>query len=382
MIMKIKEFDRLEKKINGQNFHESYGNINKVLKGLSYFGHIASIFLAFFMLSKILLGVMDSLVMVYIVTIIALSAIELLKRDIFTKFTRIYLKLRTFGKDVMPLFLLSVFIIGISFYSSLKGAGEYSSKSDKIEKDFALLDKKFEDSITKVYQKKIDIIDKEKNIKQEAVRILYSQQSELNNLALSGSLTKDQKKLLRAIPAQIKALEEENRPYVESKEGDIKKLVVERDGKIKEHNSKTKKESDKRKKDNSSNSIAFIIFSTLIEISILAGVYFNDYYDFRSYREKRDQLERDPGFRKWKLYTAMLEVVYTEETKMNQKLPSNKGIIDLCKMADIIVLPKDVTEFLKTMSSIGVIKVSGSAKYINKVREQAFESLDKYFNIE
>lgn len=380
--MKIKDFDKLEKKLNGQNFHESYGNINKVMTGLSYFGHIASIFLAFFMLSKILFGVMDNSIMVYVVTVIALSAVELLKRDIFHKFSVLYLKLRTFGKDVMPLFLLSVTIIGISFYSSLKGAGEYSSKGDKIQSDFEKVNKKFEDSITKVYIPKIELVNKDKNMKQEAVRVLYNQQSELNELALSGTLTKDQKKLLKSLPSQIKALENENKPYVDSKEKEIKGLEAERDKIIKDHHSKSKSDAEKKKKDNSSNSVAFIIFSTLIEISILAGVYFNDYYDVRSYREKRNQLEKDPNFQKWKLYNQILEVIYTEDTKMNQKLPSNKGLIDLCKMNDIIVLPKDMTNFLKTMISLGIIKSSGSTKYISKTREQSFESLSKHYGVE
>lgn len=380
--MKIKDFDKLEKKLNGQNFHESYGNINKVMTGLSYFGHIASIFLAFFMLSKILFGVMDNSIMVYVVTVIALSAVELLKRDIFHKFSVLYLKLRTFGKDVMPLFLLSVTIIGISFYSSLKGAGEYSSKGDKIQSDFEKVNKKFEDSITKVYIPKIELVNKDKNMKQEAVRVLYNQQSELNELALSGTLTKDQKKLLKSLPSQIKALEDENKPYVDSKEKEIKGLEAERDKIIKDHHSKSKSDAEKKKKDNSSNSVAFIIFSTLIEISILAGVYFNDYYDVRSYREKRNQLEKDPNFQKWKLYNQILEVIYTEDTKMNQKLPSNKGLIDLCKMNDIIVLPKDMTNFLKTMISLGIIKSSGSTKYISKTREQSFESLSKHYGVE
>lgn len=380
--MKIKDFDRLEKKLNGQNFHESYGNINRVMTGLSYFGHIASIFLAFFMLSKILLGVMENKAVVYVVTVIILAAVELLKRDIFHKFSVLYLKLRGFTKDVMPLFLLSVTIIGISFYSSIKGAGEYSSKSDKIESDFEKINKKYEDSITKVYVPLLDAVNKDKNMKQEAVRVLYNQQSELNNLALSGSLTKDQKKLLKSLPAQIKSLEEENRPYVVLKENELKKLEKERDGKIKEHHEKSKKESEKKKSDNSTNSIAFIIFSTLIEISILAGVYFNDYYDVRSYREKREQLEKDPSFQKWKLYNQILEIVYIEETRINEKLPSNKGIMEMCKLNDIIVLPKDVTEFLKTMATLGIIKVSGSTRYVNKLRDQAFEILSKHFNIE
>ena len=177
-------------------------------------------------------------------------------------------------------------------------------------------------------------------------------------------------------------MENKLKPFSYEKNLEIKDLEKERDTKISEHHKKTKKESEKKKSDNSSNSIAFIIFSTLIEISILAGVYFNDYYDFRSYREKRAQLEKDPNFQKWKLYSQILEVIYTEETKMNQKLPSNKSIIDLCKMNDIIVLPKDVTDFLKTLASIGIIKVSGSARYISKIREQSIEVLTKHFGVE
>ena len=352
------------------------------MTGLSYFGHVASIFLAFFMLSNILLGVMENHAVVYVVTVIILSAIELLKRDIFHKFSVMYLKLRAFTKDVMPLFLLSVTIIGISFYSSIKGAGEYSSKGEMIQKDFDKLNKQFEDSITKVYSVKIEDIEKEKGLKEKPLLVLYKQQTELGELALKGSLSRDQKKLEKTLPAKIKELEDKNKSFIDDKKKEILDVVKERDVKITEHHKKTKKDSEKKKSDNSTNSLAFIIFSTLIEISILAGVYFNDYYDVRSYREKRAQLEKDPSFQKWKLYNQMLEVIYTEETKMNQKLPSNKGIIEMCKMNEIIVLPKDVTEFLKTMSSMGVVKVSGSTRYINKVREQAFEILGKHFNID
>lgn len=380
--MKIKDFDKLEKRLNGQNFHESYGNINKVMTGLSYFGHVASIFLAFFMLSKILLGVMENLVVVYAVTVIILSAIELLKRDIFHKFSVLYLKLRAFTKDVLPLFFLSVTIIGISFYSSIKGAGEYSHKGDKIDQDFKTINKNFEDSVAKIYQPKVDVKEKEKATKEKALTFLYDQQRELNALALSEELSPTKKKLLKAIPAQIKALEADNKPFIDQKNSEIKVIKDEWGTVVKKHHDETKKESRKKKSDNSSNSIAFIIFSTLIEISILAGVYFNDYYDVRSYREKRAQLEKDPNFQKWKLYNQILEVIYTEDTKMNQKLPSNKGIIDTCKMNEIIVLPKDVTNFLKTLTSLGIIKVSGSTRYVNKVREQAFEILSKHFNID
>ena len=380
--MKIDDFEKLENKINNQNFHESYKTLNWVMITLSYFGHLASIFLAFFMLSNILLGVMDNKPVVYVSTVIVLSAIELLKRDIFHKFSILYLKLRAFTKDVLPLFILSITIIGISFYSSIKGASEYSSKGDKIVEDYKIKNKKFEDSITKIYQVKIEKIEKSGGVKEIALNKLYDRQDELNNLALTGNLTPIQKKLLKLLPTQIKSLENENKPFIESKKSDIKLLEGERDDKIKKNNTDSQKESKKKKDDNSKNSVAFIIFSTLIEISILAGVYFKDYYDVRSYREKKEQLEKDPNFQKWRVYKQILEIIYTDETKVNQKLPSGKSIIDICKTNDVIILNKDLTNFLKTMTSLSIIKISGSTRYINKTREMAFESLNKHFNIE
>lgn len=364
--MKISEFNKLDKKINGQNFHESYKTINKVMIGLSYFGHLASIFLAFFMLSNILLGVMENKPVVWGVTIIVLSAIELLKRDIFHKFSILYLKLRSFTKDVLPLFFLSVTIIGISFYSSIKGAGEYSSKGKVIEAEAKTKSDKHADSITTIYQPKIEFIERQKLTKDSLLAVLQAKTAEGK-----GRLSKDQRSVSATIKSEKSELDTE-----------ISMLKAERDTLISRHVSEIESESKEKKSDNSKNSIAFIIFSTLIEISILAGVYFSDYYDVRSYREKKEKIEKDPNFIKWKLYSQILEIMYTEETKMNQKLPSMKTIIEMCKMADIIVLQKDVSDFLKIMATLGIVKVSGSTRYINKQREMSFESLKKHYNID
>ena len=152
--------------------------------------------------------------------------------------------------------------------------------------------------------------------------------------------------------------------------------------KIKEHEAGVTTEAAGKKEDNSKNSIMFIIISTLIELTILAGVFFNEYYKFRSYNEFRDKIEKDPNYQKWLLYDEMLKVIFTEDTKVNQKLPSNKAIIDMCKASDIIVLPKDVINFVKVIANLNIIKVSGSAKYFGKQRDMAFETLRKHFNIE
>jgi hypothetical protein len=380
--MKIDEFEKLEKKINKQNFHESYKTLKLVMVALSYFGHIASIFLAFFMLSNILLGVMDNKPVVYVVTVIVLSAIELLKRDIFHKYSILYLKLRAFTKDVLPLFFLSITIIGISFYSSIKGASEYSSKSDKIEQDSEKIIKKTQDSIKGIYDTRINDKVNEISLLEKDVNSLRDQQRQLNDLALTGSLTKEQKRLLSLLPKQISEAEKQNKDVISGKKDELEKIKGDLTDETEKAVKKIKGDVFKQKKDNSKNSVAFIIFSTIIEISILAGVYFKDYYDVRSHREKKNELEKDGSYQKWRVYKQILEIIYTEDTKVNQKLPSGKGIIDNCKVNDVIILPKDITNFLKTMTSLGIIKVSGSTRYFAKERSLAFEALNKHFNIE
>jgi hypothetical protein len=374
--MKINEFKKLEEKINGQNFNKGYKNINVVMLLLSIFGHFASIFLAYFALSKVLGGVIENNpVVVFIASVVMLSGLELLKRDIFDKFSVQYLKVKAFTKDVLPLFILSLVIIGVSFYASIHGAQEFSSKSDVIEKDKKETIVQFSDSLTKVYDVKIAQIDVEIKSDKDKIDIKDKEQTDLESIQPP----------TRSAKQRIKDLKDEKtvlREDITKLEGDVNVVKQELATKIKEHETEVGAESEDKKKDNSSNSLAFVLISTLIELIILAGVYFNEYYKFRSYREFRDKIEKDPNYQKWMLYDQILDIIYTEDTKMNQKLPSNKGIIDSCKVSDIIVLPKDITNFLKVMGGLGIIKVSGSSRYINKQRDLAFEILRKHFNIQ
>jgi hypothetical protein len=374
--MKINEFKKLEEKINGQNFNQGYKNINVVMLLLSIFGHFASIFLAYFALSKVLGGVIENNpVVVFIASVVMLSGLELLKRDIFDKFSVQYLKVKAFTKDVLPLFILSLVIIGVSFYASIHGAQEFSSKSDVIEKDKKETIVQFSDSLTKVYDVKIAQIDVEIKSDKDKIDTKDKEQTDLEAIQPP----------TRSAKQRIKDLKDEKtvlREDITKLEGDVNVVKQELATKIKEHETEVGAESEDKKKDNSSNSLAFVLISTLIELIILAGVYFNEYYKFRSYREFRDKIEKDPNYQKWMLYDQILDIIYTEDTKMNQKLPSNKGIIDSCKVSDIIVLPKDITNFLKVMGGLGIIKVSGSSRYINKQRDLAFEILRKHFNIQ
>jgi hypothetical protein len=363
--MKIEKFKELEKKINGQNFNQSYKTINIVLTVLSYFGHIASIFLAYFMLTKVIEGAMTgNIVIAGIASVFLLGGLELLKRDMFDKFSISYLKLKGITKEVLPLFFISLAIISLSFYASIKGAAEFSSKSTEIEVKGKETIKTYNDSLTKVYGDEIKGLEDSFKSKDETL-------TNLQNLALTQRLSKDQRTTISDLSTQKKEIQQQ-----------VTNKKTELTTKIKEHETGVTTEAAGKKEDNSKNSIMFIIISTLIELTILAGVFFNEYYKFRSYNEFRDKIEKDPNYQKWLLYDEMLKVIFTEDTKVNQKLPSNKAIIDMCKASDIIVLPKDVINFVKVIANLNIIKVSGSAKYFGKQRDMAFETLRKHFNIE
>lgn len=374
--MKINEFKKLEQKINGQNFSQGYKNINALMFILSIFGHFASIFLAYFALSKVLAGVIENnQVVVFISSVILLSGLELLKRDIFDKFSIQYLKIKSLSKEVLPLFVLSFAIISTSFYASIHGAKEFSSKDKVIEQNKVEVVNQFSDSLTKVYNVKIAEIETEIKSTKDKIDLKDKEQTELEAIQPP----------TRSAKQRIKDLKDEKnilRGDITKLESDEANVKAELDAKIKEHEAEVSADAEDKKKDNSSNSLAFVLISTLIELVILAGVYFNEYYKFRSYREFRDKLEKDPGYQKWMLYDQMLHIIYPEDAKMNQKLTANKGIADMCKVNDIIVMPKDITDFLKIMNSLGIIKTSGSTRYINKQRDLAFETLRKHFNIQ
>ena len=374
--MKINEFKKLEQKINSQNFNQGYKTINIVMTFLSYFGHIASIFLAYFMLSKVLYGAMtDNDIAVFIASIIILGGVELLKRDIFDKFSMQYLKLGSFSKNVIPLFLLSLFIISISFYSSINGAKEFSSKSKEIENNKKEILAQYKDSINTVYNNKISQIDLEiKGIK-DKIEIKDREQTEIES----------QQEISRQQRNRISDLKNEKsilRSDIKELENDIISIKSEMGEIIKLKEEEISAETDEKKEDNSKNSFMFVIISTLIELVILAGVYFNEYYKFRSYKEFRDKIEKDPSYQKWILYDSILNIIYGDESKINEKLPSNKTIMEMCKLNDILVLQKDVSDFIKLLVNLKIVKASGSSRYIAKQKDVSTDILKKHFNIE
>ena len=375
--MKISEFQKLEESVKEQDFNKSFKNINKVMFFLSIFGHLASIFLAYFLFSKILAGaITDNPILVGISSIILLSGLELLKREIFDKFSLQQIKYKSVTKsDVFPLMIVSLVIVSISFYSSIKGAQEFSSKSREIETNVENKITAYEDSIRLLEKNEVAIL-KDK-IEKTTVKI-DEKDKEQTDLQNTPDLNRQGKTRIKDLKSQIKDLNIERNQY----KSEIDTIQKRYDRKIISYKSKEETKGLEKKSENKDNSFFFVMISTIIELVILFGVYFNEYFKYRSYTDFKSKIEKDPNFQLYYNYTAILNIIYNQDTKLNDKLPSGKSIQDLCKMNGIILLPKDVTNMFKLFTSLGIIRAGGSTKYFAKSKETVLELLKKHFNIE
>ena len=362
--MKINEYKKLEEELNNNNFHESYKNINKILKFLSYFGHIASIFLAYFMLSQLLSTAITNTIAVCIISLILLSGVEIIKRETFDKFSVSYLTENEFNKNVITLLFTSLLAVSLSFYCTITGAEEFSSKEKEIVETGKLQTKTATDSITAKYNSDIKIKDK-------AVKETDSILNVFQTISLTDKLTKDQRNAVETYKKNRIILAQEKKELETTRDLEIKK--IEGDG---------SSDVDAKKAENSKSSFLFVILSTIIELIIIAGIFFGEYYKFRSYKEFKTKYEKDPNYQKWEFYEKILRVIYTDDTKTNEKLPSSKLLIDMAKVNGMLILPRELTDFFKVINRIGIIKISGSSKYINMNRDLAFEALKKNFGIE
>jgi hypothetical protein len=363
--MKIEIFKKLEQKIKDQDFYYSYKNINIVMFVLSIFGHISSIFLAFFLVSKVILGAVEGNTYVaYGASIIMLIGLELLKREIFDKFSLQQIKLKNiFNKDVVPLFIVSLVIVSMSFYASIKGAEEFSNRSEKITSNTINKEKSISDSLDMVYDTKTKTIN---------VRIDKLQSNiDANLMVLSSNpKRKDLSKINNDLTKQINLAKEEKNA-----------LLSERDSLVKRELAFVKNNSTNTIAGNEKNSNMFVIISIIIELTILFGVYFNEYYKWRSYSDFKVKIDNDPLYNKWLKCNSVLGLLYNQETKINDKSPSVKTILDMCKINNIFILNKELQDVMKLFNSIGITRVVGNARYILKNKEQAEEALKSHFNI-
>lgn len=376
----VKEYKKLDKKMSKQTYKEAYKPLNTSLKYISMVGNLGSIFLGSFFISDLLSKSIGNLWVVWTVSLILLGSIEIIKRFIFDRFSLEFLKVKSvFKKSVVPLALFSLCVIGMSFYSSLNGAKEFSTKNDKITKTTQEDIGVYVDSLSKVYNNDIEKIENEIGFYKDKINEKDKEQKVINkSLQERGYLYRSEKSRNGQLTKEKESLENK----IESNESKIDELESERDLKIDEYKAQKKGVSEKNIEENKDDSIIFVGLSTLIEFLILIGIYHNKHYLFKSYKETKRKISNDPNYQKWYLFSDIMDLIYMDKdgSETNKKLTTISNIWDFCKAKDLPMVRADLTEFLKLMEGLNIIKTKGSSKFLIKDYEEAEKVLEKHFN--
>jgi hypothetical protein len=369
--MELKQFKELEKKVKKPDFGEDFKVVNIILKVASILGNFASIFLASFFVTELLAVAIETPLVYWVITIISLSILELSKREIFFRFSRDFIRTKKiFSKAVFPMLFFTGVLISLSFYSSLSGAKEFSSKSDQIEVVAEQQIDNFADSTANYYQQKIELLEQQNADLFAANQRIDQQIQDL--LDEHPTWTNSAKRLRDG--------KEPNTIQIEKNDAKIKEIKEERDEVIEKYKKEVESESSEDIEKNKSDSYIFIATSTIIEFLILLGIYFSNVYNFRTYRDTKKKIISDDNFRTYYEYTEIIEVLYLNR-KEKDKVPDKKLMLELLHMNKVYLREDQLESALKLFDALKIIETNGDITYLVKEKNEAEKLIKEHFHI-
>lgn len=369
--MNLKNFKKLEDKVKKPDFNKDFSGLNTILRTLSILGNVASIFLASFFVSGLLSVAIENEYVIWAITLIALCGLELTKREIFFRFSRDFIRTNEiFSKSVAPMLFFTMLLISLSFYSSLSGAMEFSSKSDNIEVMATKTIDTFADSTNAYYQEKInefetrnsDLFTSNQNVDKQIQDLLDEHPTWTNSAK------------------RLREGKELNNTQIEKNEDKIKEIKAERDNVVKDYKESVIDKSSKDINKNKSDSFIFIAISTLIEFLILIGIYFNNIFNFRSYKDTKKRLLNDDNFKTYYTYSEIIEILYLNR-KEKDLIPSKELMVELLEMNKIYISLTQLEQSLKLFDALKIVETNEDKTYLLKEKEDAEAEMKKHFHI-
>jgi len=355
--MDINKYQQLKEKIENNTFEESYKTIDKILYYFSFLGNTASVIFAYFFVNVLLYNATDEFwgkaIIIPSISFIALSAFEMLKRFLFKQTTINLLTNKKINRETIATILLSLLLISSSFYLSLNGAQKMADKGSKIDNKSELLTSQKTDSLNKVYDIKIAKLDKDK---ETWVKLIQDSRGLALKTQYNHMITKTNE--------------------------DIKAMNIERDSVIKIYENKVNNKSLIQKKEVSANIISFIMISTFIELIILIGVWFDSYYEYRSFSEFDDKVSSNENIKNFLLYNELIEVAYNGgKLRKGDDFDSMNKFKEVVKIKGIKVSDKSINDFFTILKYLKISVTTGNRRIVEKNYEEAKEVLAEYYKL-
>ncbi|MFW6219433.1 MAG: hypothetical protein ACOC33_01065 [bacterium] len=373
--MDLNKYDELRKKIQTKDFEGKNKSLDVWLYRLSFLGNIGSIFFAYFLVSPalekaILVNLISGNVGVFIAivaTIILLISFEIIKRLLIKNlsFDLVKNKFNVLKATILTWFIFSVGIIGISVFLSVNGAMNFAQTNNKTK----------------------EIMINNLQMQIDSIKILYDNKKEdyiLENQDLREANNGLRNKLIETPLNYISArndyqkIIDKNIEIIDNNEKKINNIDSELKSEItnvkNDYNSLSKENNEEESK----NILLFILISASIEILIIIGVFFREFYEYNLYILNQNKLEK--VYKKRDRYKAMLAYIYQEgKANHGDRVIAASKLIDLVTENSTITNPKKFVEnFLRDMESLNVFVVQGKRRLINTSYEDALKYIDNF----
>ena len=372
--MEFNKYVELRKKIKEKSFEGKNKNLSKWLYRSSYIGNVLSIAFAFFLvfpalnntISTHIIGGNAGIYSSMVLTILLLSVFEYIKRILLhnLSFDLVKYKWNILKPAIIGWFIFSVIIIGGSFYLSLSGAKNFASTSGNVNAVIENNNKHLVDSLNLIANnEKITYVTNLASLR-ESDKIL--REKLLNTDDKSSKLRKEYQTTI-----------DKNLIEINDNEAKLKDINDDVNNKINELNKNTDINKSENKNTDANNIILFITLSSFIELLIIIGIYFKEYYELILYGLNEGKMEKQ--YVKKERYTILLKYIFKEgKAQIGDKVPAVTPFKELIKTKAQNIPSKFIDEFFMDMDNHNIFTKEGKRRFIGLSYDKALEILDEF----
>lgn len=365
----FKDYIKLKTETLTKSYTERFKWVNRFLFSFSWFGNAVSIFLAFFFIQFLFLSSFIAIKNSIIVTlgiIFFLSLFELLKRYVFGLFSIEFIrnKYSIFRINMISFIIGVLILIAGSFYFSLNGAMRFvDNRQIFVEQTETFLSERI-DSINVFYLNEYirPLMNENRTLREQNEEY----RAESNRTGFITRFTGLIETNNRIIERNMELITE----YENRRDLEILQLRESQTGRLTETLVRNK-----------SNMIAFIIISSMIEIIIMIGVYYNKFYKYKKIEEYEETILSTPQFKNWYTFNQLLELIYSKVNEPGDKIPTFNAMLELSNLAGYKVDKKTMDKFIKVLYYLDIVRLEGNRRVLHLPKEVGIKTLKVHFDI-
>jgi hypothetical protein len=254
----------------------------------------------------------------------------------------------------------SAIMVGVSFYFFITGAHIFANRETTIVYRENTEIKQYQDSVTTIYNNKIQVLDDEIN------KLRELNKSSIENISTAGP------RMSKILNQQISG----NNLLIKENEKDVKNLKTELKNNIEVYRQEIESKNTLDKENNEANIFRFMLISVMIELFIIIGIWFNQFFKFKSYKEYLSKY--DGIVEKKKIYDLLLKLIYNDGiNKPGDVLISENKMVKVAQIkSGNSIKIREVKNFFTEITHIGVIQSQKNKRIVKEDYETAIHKMD------